>query len=216
MSKMDELSKFITALSSLAWPVIFGACIYLLRFPIVNLIESARARKFTLKVAGNELTMEESSEQQRVLISDLQTKVAELEKLVKPVGVGTESDVLPSEPTRSSKRILWVDDEPRNNSYLVAALEDQGLRVDTAQSTNEALSKINKDHFDIIISDMGRPEGRQAGIDLIKTLRTSKIDIPVYIFCGSYAANAFRERAIDAGAAGITSSGTTLMSMLPL
>ena len=56
---MESFAKLVSALSSLAWPAIFGILLYKFYQPLKSLIESARGRKFTIKVAGNELTMEE-------------------------------------------------------------------------------------------------------------------------------------------------------------
>lgn len=63
---MDHLAKLFSATASLAWPLMLGVLLFRLDGPIRTLVESARGRKFTIKVAGNELTMEEASEQQRV------------------------------------------------------------------------------------------------------------------------------------------------------
>lgn len=211
---MEPTAKLIASLASLAWPVVFAILLYKLFDPIKNLVESARSRKFTLKVAGNELSMDEASEQQRLIISDLQAKVAEIEKRS---NVSPDSEVA-SEPelARSYKRILWVDDHPSNNSYLAATIEDRGASIVTVLSTNEALEVIEKQKFDFVISDMGRPEGDHAGLDLIRKLKQLGIELPVYIFCGRWASNNLRSEAEAAGVAGITSSATTLLSMLPL
>ena len=65
---MESLAKLISALSALAWPAIFCYLLYKFHDPILTLIKSAQGRKFTIKVAGNELTMEEASEQQRKIV----------------------------------------------------------------------------------------------------------------------------------------------------
>lgn len=117
---MESLSKLLSSLSSLAWPVLFAFLIFKFSDPLKKLIESARGRKFTIKVAGNELTMEEASEQQRQIINDVQSKLAELEKRL---ATSSEVTFLPDfSPTQNSKRILWVDDSPKNNSFIVASL----------------------------------------------------------------------------------------------
>lgn len=54
---MESLAKLLSALASLAWPTIFAVLIFMLFEPLKKLIESARGRKFTIKVAGNELNM---------------------------------------------------------------------------------------------------------------------------------------------------------------
>lgn len=211
---MDALAKLVSALASLAWPLLFAVLLYHLYVPIRTLVESARGRKFTIKVAGNELTMEEASEQQRAIVSDLQTKVAELEKRFASDIASLPRTVNVS--SASSKRILWVDDIPKNNSYLVASLEERGIRVDVALSTDEALGKFKNTQYDIVISDMGRPEGSKAGLDLTTKLKELRPNIPVFIFCGGSAARNLRDEALRAGVTEITSSGTTLLSALPL
>lgn len=211
---MDALAKLLSALASLAWPLVFAVLLYKLFIPIRTLVESARGRKFTIKVAGNELTMEEASEQQRVILSDLQAKLVELEKRLGS-GFATLQNSI-SAPSTSSKRILWVDDRPKNNSFFVASLEELGVRVDIALSTEEALTKFKKTQYDIVLSDMGRPEGDKAGLDLTRKLKELSINTPVYIFCGASAARNLREEALRAGVTEITSSGTTLLSVLPL
>jgi len=211
---MDAIAKLISALASLAWPIVLAVLLYKLYEPIRTLVESARGRKFTIKVAGNELTMEEASEQQRAIVSDLQAKIAEIEKLVGAGLIPLQSPINVSAST--NKRILWVDDRPKNNSFLVAALEERGARVDIALSTDEAIAKIKKTPYDIVLSDMGRPEGDKAGINLTRKLKELRISTPVYIFCGSWAVQHLRDEALAAGVAEITSSGTTLLSVLPL
>jgi CheY-like chemotaxis protein len=211
---MDAIAKLVSALASLAWPLLFAVLLYHLYGPIRTLVESARGRRFTIKVAGNELTMEEASEQQRAIVSDLQTKLAELEKRIALGLVPLQSTI--SAPTNSSKRILWVDDNPKNNSFLVASLEERGIRVDIALSTDEALAKFKSTQYDIVISDMGRPEGNKAGLDLTTKLKALRPNVSVFIFCGRAAAHNLRDEALRVGVTEITSSGTTLLSALPL
>ncbi len=210
---MESFSHLLSALSSLAWPVIFAAMLFKFSEPLKKLIESARGRKFTIKVAGNELTMEEASEQQRLIVSDIQSKLAELEKRL---SITTEPLNLTSAPMRSSKHILWVDDRPKNNSFLVASLGEQGVKIDIALSTEEGVEKFKTGQYDMVISDMGRPEGEKAGIDLAKKIRALNTSIPFFIFCGSWAARNLKEESLNAGVTRITSSGTTLLSVLPL
>lgn len=238
---METLAQLLSALASLAWPAVFAVLLFKLREPLRKLVESASGRKFTLKVAGNELSMEEASEQQRKSIDDLQFKLAELERLLAgrpasslqpapqmaPVGRGAPAAggvvrspaAVPSAsaaPAASTQRILWVDDHPKNNSFLIAALEERGVRVDTALSTDEALARLGQQPYDVVISDMQRPESAKAGIDLARQVQARALQVPVYIFCGPGAARSLRDEALAAGVAEITSSGTSLLSALPL
>jgi CheY-like chemotaxis protein len=211
---MDDIAKIISALASLAWPILLAAFLVKLFNPIYSLIESARGRKFSIKVAGNELTMEEVSKQQLTIVSDLQNKVSELERRINAV-----PETVPSQSRVSEqvvKRILWVDDNPRNNSLLAAVLEERGARVDIALSTDAGVEKFKKHPYDIVLSDMGRPENDKAGIDLTKRLKNISPSTPVFIFCGSWAAKNLRTEALSAGASEITASASTLLSTLPL
>lgn len=209
---MEHLSKLLSSLALLAWPAL--VLFIFIRFyePIKKLIESANGRKFSIKVAGNELTFEEASEQQGAIIQDLQRKIADLEtQQTINVNPADESalEILPT-----SKRLLWVDDNPKNNSYLIAAIESQGHSVDIALSTDEGLKQFSHRQYHAVISDMGRPESDKAGIELAKKIRQSNTDIPFYIFCGKWAATNLKERALSSGVSAITSSGTTLMKYL--
>jgi CheY-like chemotaxis protein len=211
---MEDAAKLISAIAALAWPLVLAILLFKLFGPIRALVDSALRRKFSIKVAGNELTMEEVSEQQRVIVSDLQSKVAELERRL---DTGSGAAPAPARtPGQSAKRVLWVDDNPRNNSLLAASIEERGARVDIALSTEEAMDRFRRQPYDIVLSDMGRPEGEKAGIDLTQRVKALNPATPVFIYCGSWAARHLREEALGAGATQITSSASTLLSALPL
>jgi CheY-like chemotaxis protein len=144
----------------------------------------------------------------------MQSKLAELEKRL----ITSPQALLTSEPVSlsNSKRVLWVDDRPKNNSFYVATLEDKGIKVDIALSTEEGINKFKSLSYDFVISDMGRPEGEKAGIDLARKIRALNKDVPLFVFCGKWAAQNHREEALQAGINEITSSGTTLLSRLPI
>jgi CheY-like chemotaxis protein len=211
---MESVAKLISAVSSLAWPLIAG--IFLIKFfqPLRSLIESAKGRKICIKVGGNELTVEEASEQQSERLIDLQSKLAAIESRLAIKGEAIQTFDLLFEP--SKKCILWVDDMPRNNSFLVASIQSQGYEVDIALSTDNAISMFRNGSYDIVISDMNRPNDKKAGITLARNIRNLKSDVPIYIFCGNWAARNLREEALNNGITDITSSGTTLLSMLLL
>ena len=76
------------------------------------------------------------------------------------------------------RRILWVDDRPRNNRYERKTLEDLGASVHIAIDTREAMLVIAEISFDMIISDLGRPSGPHAGLELLKELRADGVKVP--------------------------------------
>jgi CheY-like chemotaxis protein len=85
----------------------------------------------------------------------------------------------------SRSTVLWVDDNPNNNSYERQALEALGVSFVLAQSTDEALKKISRQRFDAIISDMGRPPDSRAGYTLLDKLRSSGDQTPFIIYASS-------------------------------
>jgi len=211
---MESFAKLISSLASLAWPLLFAILIFRFSEPLKKLIESAKGRKFTIKVAGNELTMEEVSEQQRIILSDLQQKFIEIEKKIGQAANLTEFSIKSSSPR--GQKILWVDDQPKNISLLIATLKERGAKIDTALSTAEGVDKFESTQYDIVISDMGRPESDRAGIDLAVKIRKLNPTVPFFIYCGSWAARNLQKEALDAGVTTITASGTTLLSAISL
>lgn len=84
----------------------------------------------------------------------------------------------------TGKAILWVDDQPANNMLVMRALRKFGLDIEQAASTKAALAAIERRKFDLVISDMARPEDPHAGYDLLKVLRDGGSTVPYFIFSG--------------------------------
>jgi CheY-like chemotaxis protein len=187
---------------------------------IAGLIESAKSRKFTLKLGGQELTMEEASEQQRKLIADLQAQVLEIKKslegIARPAPAAPEKAALKMPPTVAS--VLWVDDQPKNNSYFVQQLVDRGVNVELALSTAEGLRMFDKKTYGVVISDMGRTEDGiykpTAGLELLKVIRERNKTIPFIIYSSSRGGREHREAAIKLGATTLTTSPTEMVGLL--
>jgi CheY-like chemotaxis protein len=81
-------------------------------------------------------------------------------------------------------RILWVDDSPRNNFNERTLFERAGARIDPALSTVDAINSTRLHPYDLIISDWKRPEGEDAGPDLLKALHSEGIRTPVVFYVG--------------------------------
>lgn len=213
---MQDFAALVSALASLAWPAVAVFLLVWLRGPVGELIASAKQRKFKIVLAGNELSMEEAAQQQSQVVLDLQAKLAELEKRLGPPPEAAAAPMAArAVPVARGQRVLWVDDIPRNNSYLIAALQDRGMEVDTALSTEEGLARFAAQRYDVVVTDMGRPEGRTAGIDLVRRLRALGTQVPLYNYCSVDSAKRWRDEALQAGATDITASGTSLLGVLP-
>jgi len=68
------------------------------------------------------------------------------------------------------RRILLVDDHPDTLRVMVRLLKMMGYVVSTAASVREALEIAATGKFDLLISDVGLPDG--SGIDLMKQVRS--------------------------------------------
>jgi CheY-like chemotaxis protein len=110
-------------------------------------------------------------------------------------------------------RILWVDDRPRNNRYERKTLEELGASVHMAIDTPEALLVIAEIPFDMIISDLGRPSGPRAGLELLKVLRANGIEVPYCIYAGSNAPR-HKAEAQGLGAVGCTNNPHELFDVV--
>ena len=113
----------------------------------------------------------------------------------------------------SRSTVLWVDDNPNNNSYERQALEALGVSFVLARSTDEALKKIARQRFDAIISDMGRPPDSHAGYTLLDKLRSSGDQTPFIIYAGSRNPELVAE-SHDHGAIGCTNNANELFEMV--
>ncbi|HVN75419.1 MAG TPA: response regulator [Thermoanaerobaculaceae bacterium] len=215
---MTDVAKLLEALATIAWPVIVILLILLFRPAVAALIESARSRKFTLKIGGQELTMEEASEQQRNLIADLQAQVVEIrERIGRPVAEAPQAEAHLN-GRHFAGAVLWVDDQPKNNSFLVGQLTDKGVNVDLALSTSEGLRMFGDRTYAVVVSDMGRTEDgifkSTAGLELLRQIRASKGTVPFIFYTTFRATREYRTEALSLGATAITSSPTEILGLL--
>ena len=65
-------------------------------------------------------------------------------------------------------RILLVEDHEDTNRSLTSLLRRRGYHVESALTFQSALDISAKEQFDVLISDLGLPDG--SGIDLIQKL----------------------------------------------
>jgi len=113
----------------------------------------------------------------------------------------------------SRSTVLWVDDNPNNNSYERQALEALGVSFVLAISTDEALKKISRQRFDAIISDMGRPPDSRAGYTLLDKLRANGDQTPFIIYASSRDPEHVAESRRH-GAIGCTNNANELFEMV--
>ncbi len=88
-----------------------------------------------------------------------------------------------------------------------------GMRVELAVSTEEALAALEKESFDVVISDMGRPPDPQAGYALLKAMRERGNLTPFVIYAGSNAPE-HKQLARERGALGSTNRPQELLDLV--
>src|SRR4051812_579153 len=81
------------------------------------------------------------------------------------------------------ERLLFVDDEASIRSTLSAILSQEGFEVTVAASVFEALEKINKHGYDILLSDLniGQPGD---GFTVVSAMRRSQPEAATFILTG--------------------------------
>ena len=73
---------------------------------------------------------------------------------------------------RQSLRILLVEDHEDTNRSLTKLLRRRGYEVEAAMSVRSALDLAGGSHFDVLVSDIGLPDG--SGIELMQALDTDR------------------------------------------
>lgn len=84
---------------------------------------------------------------------------------------------------------IWIDDNPDNNRHETKLLEDMGISIVAATTSENALNLILANSFDIILSDIERP-GDKNGIEFLKELVEQNMqDIPTIFYAGKLQRN---------------------------
>ena len=82
------------------------------------------------------------------------------------------SDAPRSTAKRRSVRLLLVEDHEDTNRSLTRMLRRRGYEVHPANDIRSALDIATRKQFDVLVSDIGLPDG--SGIDLLKALRAKR------------------------------------------
>lgn len=94
-------------------------------------------------------------------------------------------------------RILVVEDETKLVEILVRALSAEGFALDAAASVAEATELCDLYPYDLVILDLGLPDG--SGTSFLRRLRHGKSEVPVLVLTARSGIDAKVEN-FDAGA----------------
>ena len=199
--------EWINFLAALLWPVVTVIVVGVFYKPIHTLL--SRDDVAVTLPGGIEVTS-----RSRAAASSLEEAAQQRNQTISRDDALDETTVL-GEAVREhgAVRILWVDDHPSNNRSERAALEKLGIVVEPALSTDAALTMLAGSRFDLVISDMGRPEGNEAGYDLLKAMRDRGDETRLIFYTSSRRADHFDE-AVSRGALGCTDAPRELLQMV--
>jgi hypothetical protein len=86
------------------------------------------------------------------------------------------------EPALRGARILWIDDRPEGNVWEYDCLTALGTLVKTVETTRSAVACLEREPYDLVISDAER-EGRPAkGIEDLPSLQVRDRPTPVILY----------------------------------
>jgi CheY-like chemotaxis protein len=89
------------------------------------------------------------------------------------------------------ERILIVDDEEIMRNFLLDVFEEEGYSLDSATDGEEALEKISKNRYQLIITDIRMP--RMDGTQVLKKAKELNPEVNVIIITGYASPQAKKE-----------------------
>jgi two-component system response regulator PilR (NtrC family) len=84
-----------------------------------------------------------------------------------------------SRKIRGQPRVLVIDDEPDLLELLELTLSRMGLDTSRAESVAEALQLLDKEPFDLCLTDMRLPDGE--GLRIVEHINQMALDVPVAV-----------------------------------
>src|SRR5256885_1073542 len=80
---------------------------------------------------------------------------------------------------RGQPKVLVVDDEPDLLELLELTLSRMGLDTTRAESVNDALRLLDREPFDLCLTDMRLPDGE--GLRVVEYITQKALDVPVAV-----------------------------------
>jgi len=107
-------------------------------------------------------------------------------------------------------RVLLVNDVPAEMQHVIAILRALGIDVEVVTTTQEALSRLHHDAYDVIVSDMRRGTSVDEGLRFLARMRQDRIHPPTIFTVGQHQP----DRGTPAYAFGITNRVDELLNLL--
>jgi PAS domain S-box-containing protein len=114
-------------------------------------------------------------------------------KLMTDLGIEPEPEAPPPEVATPAaadtrhlvgKTVLIVDDDPDVSRSVSEILEDEGCKVMISHSGTEALSLLDRESVDLVLSDVVMPD--MDGYELFRTLQSTRPNLPIVLMTAYY------------------------------
>ena len=94
-------------------------------------------------------------------------------------------------------RIMIIEDSEEMRSLLKDFFEEEGLETDSVSNGGDALGRLSKDHFDLVITDIRMPG--LTGLDILPKIRRLNPGTPIIVMT-AYGSDDVRRRSLERGA----------------
>jgi two-component system cell cycle sensor histidine kinase/response regulator CckA len=95
---------------------------------------------------------------------------------------------------KKRRKVLFVDDDPQVVMFACEVLREAGFEVLVGSDGNEALSTVQREPVDLVITDLVMRE--REGLELMIELRKSHPDLPVIAISGAFGGHFLRSAAM--------------------
>lgn len=146
------------------------------------------------------------------LITELSGRLSKLQ--IKNIDENLSSSNRFKTQTAGFYKVLWVDDKPRNNDSIIEMFSGRDVVFDRVTSTGDALLKLTKENYSMIISDMKRGNSPDEGLKLLRIKREQFPLIPMVIYSSSKSLAGYWQEAKDEGAELVTTKITELLGYI--
>lgn len=148
-------------------------------------------------------------------VNCVEKKLEEMQQLIWTIVKDMPKDnIATSSSGNKQNRVLWVDDYPINNELVMSLFEDKQITFDIAISTKQGIDLYKKKAYDVIITDMGRGNQSDAGIDLIRELKALKCEVPIIVYASRNAIHRYGDIALSLGANRVTNGVGSIIAIL--
>ena len=146
------------------------------------------------------------------LIMELSGRLSKLQ--IKNIDDNISSSNRFSSQTARTHKVLWVDDKPRNNDSIIEMFSGRDVIFDKVTSTEDALLKLTKEDYSMIISDMKRGNSPDEGLKLLRIKSEQFPLIPMVIYSSSKSLAGYWQEAKNEGAELVTTKITELLGYI--